>query len=64
MLNLEQLEALLVLNEKLTLEAICDDSFNAFRRLTELQLHRSMVKDMILELLKDELAKQVRKEAA
>jgi hypothetical protein len=64
MLTLVQLEDLLRLNEELTLEALCSDDFGAFKRLCELQLHRSIVKDMLLELLKEELMKASSKEAA
>lgn len=51
-MNVLELRQLLELNEVLLLEAIVTDNVI---RMFELQLHRTLVKDMLLEALETEL---------
>lgn len=62
MLTLADLERLLALNEQELWKAMSDK--NETRRLFELMLHRTIIKDMIIELLREEVAVLVKKEAA
>ncbi len=51
MLTLQELKDLLIYNEQLTVLEMRSKRFDSTQRLFELQLHRSIIKDTIIELL-------------
>lgn len=54
MLTLQELQALLDLNARLTIEALRTDA--STERIHELSIHRQVLKDCIIELLMREVA--------
>jgi len=53
MLTLNELKILLILNDRLTQEAMLDLTVAGYKRLHELNLHRAVIKNCIIELLEN-----------
>ncbi len=51
MITLAQLKALLIVNERETVLAMRDKSPNGTKRISEVMLHRTMIKDLIIQEL-------------